>query len=502
MPEHPDAPEQRTIDVDVRDIDTRGRMLVGYAAVYGAESGDLGGFSERVAPGAFRDVLASPELDVRALLNHDPNAVLGRSRSGTLRLADDERGLRFELDLPESPLGENVRASVARGDIDGASFRFRVGRDTWEGSRRTVETVAHLADCSVATFGAYPAASVELRTRPAVDQPLETAVPENETDNRSAPEPPERRGTLSVAQRPGLTTSAGHRGLADAFRTNGFPGETASVPFDEFRAATFTGTADALSPLRVNGVNLGADQRYAWVAFGLVGVAPGDTSVQVLSQSARTLPATASMIRNIDAVTAKPEVDSVLAILNVPLKQVAAIEKNVPNVYLEQPVFNSVIENDLRLALNEALDKLVLDAVAASGFQVPGTDALLVSIRKAMTTILASGYSPDTLILTPANAEELDVLVSGISGGTNDYVFGAGAFAPGTIFGLNKRISKTAAVPFVADSRALGKLYASPIRLARFEVDAGATNRSNVRLEGSAVFGVERQDAAVRIAAS
>ena len=249
-------------------------------------------------------------------------------------------------------------------------------------------------------------------------------------------------------------------------------------------------------------MNLGADQRYAWPAFGLVGVAAGDTSVQVLSQSARTLPATASMIRNIDAVTAKPEVDSALAILNVPLKQVAAIEKNVPNVYLEQPVFNSVIENDLRLALNEALDKLVLDAVAGSGFQVPGTDPLLVSIRKAMTAVLAAGYSPDTLILTPANAEALDVLVSGISGGTNDYVFGAGSFAPGTIFGLNKRISKTAAAPCVADSRALGKLYASPIRLARFEVDAGSTNRSNVRLEGSAVFGVERPDAAVRIAAS
>src|SRR6266545_6073742 len=111
-----DAPEQRTIDVDVEDIDTRGRTLVGYASVYGAVSGDLGGFRERIAPGAFAGVL---DADVRALLNHDPNEVLGRTKSGTLRLADEQRGLRFELDLPDSPLGQNVREAVRRGDVDG-----------------------------------------------------------------------------------------------------------------------------------------------------------------------------------------------------------------------------------------------------------------------------------------------------------------------------------------------------------------------------------------------
>ena len=119
-----------------------------------------------------------------------------------------------------------------------------------------------------------------------------------------------------------------------------------------------------------------------------------------------------------------------------------------------------------------------------------------------MTTILANGYSPDTLILTPANAEALDVLVSGISGGTNDYVFGAGSFAPGTIFGLNKRISKTIPAPAVVDSKALGKLYASRVSLAKFEENAGKSNTSLVRLETHAVFGLERSAATVRIAAS
>jgi hypothetical protein len=109
--------------------------------------------------------------------------------------------------------------------------------------------------------------------------------------------------------------------------------------------------------------------------------------------------------------------------------------------------------------------------------------------------------NPDTLLLTPANAEALDVLVSGISGGVNDYVFSPGQFAP-SIFDLNRRISKTIPAAAVVDSTALGKLYAGPVSLARFEENAGATNTSTVRLELNAVFGGERTPAAVRIAAA
>src|SRR5215207_5181332 len=158
-----DAPEQRTIDVDVENIDTRGRTLHGYAAVYNVESEDLGGFRERIAPGAFSGVL---DADVRALLNHDVNEVLGRTKSGTLRLFDEQRGLRFELDLPDSPLGQNVREAVRRRDLDGASFRFVVADEQWQGDVRTVTKVAELHDVTIASYPAYPAASVELRTRP------------------------------------------------------------------------------------------------------------------------------------------------------------------------------------------------------------------------------------------------------------------------------------------------------------------------------------------------
>ena len=68
---------------------------------------------------------------MRCLLNHDPNIVLGRTKSGTLRLSSDQRGLRFECDLPESR--SDLAEAVARGDLDGASFRFKVGEEDWSG---------------------------------------------------------------------------------------------------------------------------------------------------------------------------------------------------------------------------------------------------------------------------------------------------------------------------------------------------------------------------------
>jgi uncharacterized protein len=154
------APEERMVDVDVADVDTRGRTVVGYAAVYGTEA-KLDGFVETIARGAFAEVVR--DADVRCLLNHDANVVLGRTKSGTLRLADDQRGLRFEVDLPESR--QDLREAVARGDVDGASFRFRVGDEEWNGERRTITRIAALHDVTLATYPAYPATSIELRTR-------------------------------------------------------------------------------------------------------------------------------------------------------------------------------------------------------------------------------------------------------------------------------------------------------------------------------------------------
>jgi hypothetical protein len=120
-------------------------------------------------------------------------------------------------------------------------------------------------------------------------------------------------------------------------------------------------------------------------AFPRVAVDEGVTSVDVLTQTARSLATAANVVRAIDAVTNKPETGSTLTIVTTALKQAANVQSGIPNVYFEQQAVNTIIENDLRLARNDGLDKLILDAIAASGFQAPGTDPLLVSIRKAMT---------------------------------------------------------------------------------------------------------------------
>lgn len=98
-------------------------MIRGYAALFNSDSQDLGGFVERISPGAFDGVMKRG-TDVVALYNHDPMFILGRESAGTLRLFIDEKGLRYEVDAPESRA--DVIEAIERGDVRGSSFAFRV----------------------------------------------------------------------------------------------------------------------------------------------------------------------------------------------------------------------------------------------------------------------------------------------------------------------------------------------------------------------------------------
>lgn len=124
--------ERRAI-IEVR---TAGRRIEGYAATFHSEA-RMAGFVETIAPGAFTDALGS---DVLALLDHDTSKVLGRTRSGTLRLTQDSRGLAFALDVPDTQAGRDVLALAERGDLGGMSFGFNVpkGGESWAGERRTL----------------------------------------------------------------------------------------------------------------------------------------------------------------------------------------------------------------------------------------------------------------------------------------------------------------------------------------------------------------------------
>ena len=104
--------------------------MVGYALKFNTYSQNLGGFVETIAPGAVDRSLADG-LDVLARYNHEDNMLLGRTSSGTLRLAVDETGLRYEVDLPNTTTGRDVAELAARGDVYQSSFAFITMEDEW-----------------------------------------------------------------------------------------------------------------------------------------------------------------------------------------------------------------------------------------------------------------------------------------------------------------------------------------------------------------------------------
>lgn len=146
-----------------------GNKLGGYAAVYSQRTSIGDYYFEELAPTAFRSVLNSSDLDVRGLLNHDPNMLLARTPH-TLRLSSDSHGLQFELDIPDTTVGRDVRAMVDAGLITGCSFGFVAGEQDWsthEGrDLRTHVSVSKLLDVSVVTYPAYQGTSVSLRSKP------------------------------------------------------------------------------------------------------------------------------------------------------------------------------------------------------------------------------------------------------------------------------------------------------------------------------------------------
>jgi HK97 family phage prohead protease len=140
----------------------------GYAAKFNTLSNDLGGFKERIAPGFFDSVLG---MDIRALRDHEPSLILGRTTSGTCRVGVDEVGLWFEYDDPGTSYSRDLAISINRGDVNQCSFAFSIpmeGGDVWEkqmdGSYiRTLLRANGLYDVSAVTYPAYEDTSVAQR---------------------------------------------------------------------------------------------------------------------------------------------------------------------------------------------------------------------------------------------------------------------------------------------------------------------------------------------------
>jgi HK97 family phage prohead protease len=143
------------------------RIVSGYAAVFDSPSQPLP-FTERIAPGAFTRALRERRRDIRAYVNHDSSMVLASRRSGTLELWQDDRGLGFRMDLPDTTYGNDLRNLMAAGIVDRMSFGFTVPRngDKWseDGAERTL-TAINLHEISVVTgFPAYESTVAALRS--------------------------------------------------------------------------------------------------------------------------------------------------------------------------------------------------------------------------------------------------------------------------------------------------------------------------------------------------
>ena len=180
--------EKRTMGtIEVREAEGEEMVLEGYAAVFNSET-DLGHFREVIKPGAFDDVMTN---DVRALINHDPNLVLGRTTNGTLTLEQDERGLKYRVKLGAQQYAKDFYESVKRGDITQSSFAFTIDKQSWNEERtvRSVDKVRQLLDVSPVTYPAYAAATVQARDlQPEIEQVAEVA-PEPDTDSHNNLQP-------------------------------------------------------------------------------------------------------------------------------------------------------------------------------------------------------------------------------------------------------------------------------------------------------------------------
>jgi uncharacterized protein len=175
--------------------------IVGRAATYGTWTtlyeSKYSVVRERFVAGAFKNALKE-EQDVRGLFNHDPNVVLGRTRSGTLRLSDGDDGLGYEIDPPDTQtVRDLVLTPMERGDITGSSFAFTVrkggekwteysaedGRDVYE--REVMD--ADLYDVSPVTYPAYEESTSGLRT--ALPAEMRSRVEAREARRSKAPTP-------------------------------------------------------------------------------------------------------------------------------------------------------------------------------------------------------------------------------------------------------------------------------------------------------------------------
>lgn len=166
--------EYRTFKAELRAAEEEGKpsKIVGYAAVFNQPSHPLWEdgreYVETIEPGAFTEALQSADLNVICNKDHDDTNMLGRTKSGTLRLAQDDHGLQIECDLPDTSLGRDLAFLMQRGDYTEMSFAFIATDDSWNEDRTARSVLScELHDVAVVLDGAYPQTEVAVRDKKA-----------------------------------------------------------------------------------------------------------------------------------------------------------------------------------------------------------------------------------------------------------------------------------------------------------------------------------------------
>ena len=150
--------ERRVAELEMR---ASGNALEGYAAVFDGRT-TIADFEEVIARGAFTASLG--RNDILGLVDHDPTKLLARTRNGSLKLAEDSKGLHFEINLPDTSLARDIRALASAGSIGGGSIGFNAERETWSGKVRTLHAIDLREISVVSAWPAYPQTSVMARS--------------------------------------------------------------------------------------------------------------------------------------------------------------------------------------------------------------------------------------------------------------------------------------------------------------------------------------------------
>lgn len=196
-----DKHEQRVWAPELRADAADGRIK-GYVARFNTPSNVILDFIESIRPGAFAKTIQ--ESDVRALWQHNPEYVLGRTKNGTLTLREDDIGLWAEITPPDTQWARDAVASIRRGDVDQASFSFEAIRDVWDWQRKPAHrelVELKLFDVSPVTFPAYTQTSMVVRSL--LDAHQEVAAPQDAAAATQEPgDAPDEDAHPSPAARP------------------------------------------------------------------------------------------------------------------------------------------------------------------------------------------------------------------------------------------------------------------------------------------------------------